>query len=150
MHIFDSRNPYSVIFVLGITVIILLGGWFIGDASSRAVFVEEQVSLIKSNQKIWDESEPASYSYSIWYGCMLSDISNVKITDGIKSFGEKEKGITIDDLFKVALKIVSKASSYQFKYNNNFGYPEHIKVDWNSETYDDECFYQVQDFSVSG
>ncbi|MBO9492358.1 hypothetical protein J7384_18495 [Endozoicomonas sp. G2_1] len=127
----------------------MFGAWFVGGTASKSAFVEEQQEISKLNRVLWSKVEPPNYSYSIWYGCMYTATSDITVSDGIEKFKGRERTITINELFDLLPKIFAKASSYSIKYNEKYGFPTQIKVDWSSEVYDDECFYQVQRFLVS-
>ncbi|TQF70116.1 DUF6174 domain-containing protein [Pseudoalteromonas luteoviolacea] len=80
---------------------------------------------------------------------MLTFSSNVLVVDGVALFEhENQHGseITIDEIFKIARKGLTRAASIQLKYEPIHFFPTSIKVDW--DIHDDECFYYVSNFKV--
>ncbi|MCG9737632.1 DUF6174 domain-containing protein [Shewanella insulae] len=147
MQIFDTRKPISVIFVLGTVMVIVFSFWGIG----YQFFNGETKQALVRNFELWKGKEPFSYSYKIDSGCMLVMSSNVLVVDGVAFYehvNEHNFEITIDDIFKKALKGVTQAASIELKYHPNYFFPSSVKVDWNRDIYDDECFYSVSNFKV--
>ena len=58
--------------------------------------------------------------------------------------------ISIDDLFDIVSRASLEAYSVNTKYDDVFNYPRLIKIDWNKDRVDDECFYQITEFSPLG
>ncbi|ABO25441.1 DUF6174 domain-containing protein [Shewanella loihica] len=147
MQIFDTRNPYSIFFVLGTIIVLIFSFWGIGHQSVNSQTHEK----IASQLEIWQQNEPERYSYVAQEGCMYVVGSKVLVANGVALFeklGEHEHKLVIDDLFKAANKGLFEAASMEIKYHPKFGFPEVIEVDWSKDTIDDECFYEISKFKV--
>ena len=147
MQIFDTRNSYSVIFILGSVIVLIFSFWGVGYQSVNS----QKHEKIERQLSIWHKNEPEAYSYIATEGCMFSVSSKVLVVHGVTLFekiGDYEHKLVINDLFKAVNKGLFDAGSIEIKYNSKFGFPESIDVDWSKETIDDECFYEISDFRV--
>jgi hypothetical protein len=147
MQIFDTRKPMSVLFVLGTAIVIILSFWGVGFQ-----FIKGDIrKTLDRNFESWKEKEPISYSYKVQSGCMLASSSNVLVIDGFALFeheNEHDFEITIDEMFNKAKKGITQAASIELKYDSMYFFPTSIKVDWDKDIYDDECFYYISNFKV--
>lgn len=97
MQIFDTRNPYSIFFVLGTIIVLIFSFWGIGHQSVNSQTHEK----IASQLEIWQQNEPERYSYVAQEGCMYVVGSKVLVANGVALFeklGEHEHKLVIDDL----------------------------------------------------
>lgn len=69
-------------------------------------------------------------------------------THFVRAKTNNSNDIVIDDLFIQASKGLQGAANIQIKYHQKYGFPELIKVDWDANTFDDECFFEVVDFAA--
>ncbi|GMM86927.1 DUF6174 domain-containing protein [Pseudoalteromonas sp. MTN2-4] len=147
MQIFDTRKPMSVLFVLGTAIVIILSFWGVGFQ-----FIKGDIrKTLDRNFESWKEKEPFSYSYKVQNGCMLIFSSNVLVIDGIALFeheNEHDFEITIYEMFNIAKKGITQAASIELKYDSMYFFPTSIKVDWDKDIHDDECFYYISNFKV--
>ncbi|NQY65073.1 MAG: hypothetical protein HRT38_15360 [Alteromonadaceae bacterium] len=147
MHIFDSRDPYSVFFIMGTIIVFIFSFWGIGYQSVNSQNHEK----IEQQLKIWQKNEPEKYSYIAREGCMFVTSSKVLVVHGVALFeqiDEYHNKLVIDDLFIAANKGLIKAANMNIKYHSKYGFPENIELDWRKEVIDDECFYEISDFKV--
>lgn len=54
--------------------------------------------------------------------------------------------VTIDTLFHWAKRASYQAERAHIQYHPQFAFVMHLDLDWNKQTYDDECQYEVVDF----
>ena len=91
------------------------------------------------------------YSYIAREGCMCVASSKVLVVNGVTLF-EKIDGydnkLVIDDIFAAANKGLFEAASMEINDHFTYGFPESIKLDWRKDIFDDECFYEISDFTV--
>jgi hypothetical protein len=147
MQIFDTRNPYSVFFVLGTVIILIFSFWGIGYQSVNSQTHEK----IQRQLNFWQQNEPERYSYIAQEGCMYVVGSKVLVVNRVALFeqiGEYKHELVIDDLFEAANKGLSEAASIEVKYDPKFGFPKKISIDWSHDIIDDECFYEITEFKV--
>ncbi|MFD2164790.1 DUF6174 domain-containing protein [Thalassotalea euphylliae] len=145
MQIFDNRNPISIIFILVTAIVFIHAFGFAGLQS----FNNQNKQAIVSKFETWKRNEPYSYSYKVDSGCMSALSSNVLVVDGVALFeqtSEYELELTIEDIFKQAIKGAAQAASMEVNYHSKYAYPLSIKVDWSKDVTDDECFYSVSNF----
>jgi len=101
----------------------------------------------------WLATRPLNMSYQISFGCMSVFSYAVFRVDG-KDYYEKTKWletqeqISISDVFNAIKRATTEAYSLDVKYNSKYGFPEQVKIDWDKETYDDECFYTIEKFKL--
>jgi len=55
---------------------------------------------------------------------------------------------TIDDLFETVFDIVETADEFEISYNEEYGYPEEVSVDYYENTSDDEITYNAMNLSI--
>jgi len=148
--IFSIKNPASIIYVFTTTIVMIL--------ISVAMFLKfENEKVIKRGEALtqkWIETRPTNISYKMTQGCMVTisyyvdEIEKETYFESVKNYPLKYQK-RIDDLFKVIQKATVEAYSLDVKYNDMYGYPELISIDWKYEVYDDECFYMVENFKVN-
>jgi len=148
--IFSIKNPASIIYVFTTTIVMIL--------ISVAMFLKfENEKVIKRGEALtqkWIETRPTNISYKMTQGCMFTisyyvdEIEKETYFESVKNYPLKYQK-RIDDLFKVIQKATVEAYSLDVKYNDMYGYPELISIDWKYEVYDDECFYMVENFKVN-
>ena len=150
MVILDTRSPFAILTVLSVMIAVAFGFWSFISSSER-------YSNINYQKELWAKNEPSSYSYSIFNGCMFVQQSEVVVLFGKTIFRENnEEGhevngnVKILNLFSTVDKAQAQAHSIEVEYNEAFGYPERIRVDWNKDIMDDECFYVVKNFKHLG
>jgi hypothetical protein len=148
MHIFDSRNIISIIFVLGCSIVLLvtLGTFGIGGASKTSL--ESKLQKLESQKIKWLKIKPNTYSYTIRAGCMYRVESSAKVNSGIPTYDNNEDKLSIDYLFIIAKRALEKSDRVDIKYHPKFGIPNSIDVDWRLDTIDDECVYSLVRFNV--
>ena len=144
MLIFDTKNPYATTIVLGSLVVFLFMFWGysqIFTTMAKQVDVGEQL-------KKWNETLPHSYKFTVISGCMFLITSKVTVKNGKHTFSLDTEKITLVELFKVAKKVKEQAYKSEINYDEKYGFPTHIDIDWSRDTIGDECFYEVTEFEV--
>ncbi|WP_394228787.1 DUF6174 domain-containing protein [Pseudoalteromonas spongiae] len=149
MYIFDARNSTSVLVTLGALTVLVFIFWGHGEifaSMNKQKSVTEQL-------KIWESTLPKSYSYKIISGCMSVTNVEASVLNGVHYFahnenlGERDKTKLID-LFNVVEQARAQAYKLETQFHDKYGFPTSIIVDWQSNTVDDECFYEVSEFEV--
>ena len=149
--IFSSHNPISIIYVFSAAIIMIVA--FMAMYFQFAYI--KSVENIKIQHQNWNSTVPKNMSYKVTHGCMFSMSYKVYRINGTTHFEdvenfEKRYQKNISDLFSTIEKATVDAYSLNVIYNSDNGYPEEIKIDWNKDVYDDECFYVVEDFEING
>lgn len=140
--LFDSKNPFSVIAVFGLIVTIGLTSWLFGYSQIKASTQEQ----VETKQESWEKIKPKTYSYNVSYGCMFAAKTSVIVINGVEHVSGEN--FNIDKLFTVAARVAVEGDKVNIKYHKVYGFPELIDVDWDNQTYDDECFYTVENFEL--
>jgi len=148
MHIFDSRNIISIIFVLGCSIVLLvtLGTFGIGGANQASL--ESRLKKLESQKIKWLKIKPDIYSYTIRAGCMYVVESSANVKGSLATYDNDEDKLSIDYLFIIAKRALEKSARADIKYHPTFGIPNSIDVDWRLDTIDDECGYSLVKFST--
>ncbi|HEX5018008.1 MAG TPA: DUF6174 domain-containing protein [Actinomycetes bacterium] len=105
----------------------------------------------------WHEQEMDDYSYRLDVGCFCPAIHNVKVEvqdDHVVTLGGEDYRAaqvigfadsepTIEALFAVLGRALSKADDVEVAYDPDTGVPTSISVDWIANAIDDEIGYQI-------
>ena len=143
-----NREPYSIFLVMG-GIVFLFMFWGIYHLSLSY----KNPAQIEKQLKIWNKFKPDNYSYSITTGCMYGSESKVVVKDN-KELTYNNQGsnsyntMQIKEMFAEAKRALIEASEVRITYNDVYGFPETIFVDWNSNSSDDECYYRIEKFTV--
>ena len=106
----------------------------------------------------WEAAGITSYSYDLQYGCFCSETTtlpaHIVVTDGEVTdatyaqagydiargdpVDENYEALTIDGLFDLADRAVREADEVTITYDDEFGFPESIDIDWITNAMDDE------------
>lgn len=124
----------------------------------------------RENQTLWQEQGIENYSFEFSKLCYCGGLFNpatiVVKADTIHAVLDPKTGEplqdpqtgelvllnypnsfhTIDDLFDVIENAREKADELDIEYNQEFGYPEYISIDYIKEAIDDEVSYRVENF----
>ncbi len=147
--IFSTRSLNSIVFVTSAIIVLF--------AMSIVMYSEFESSKSAKNvnelSKKWQTTRPSNMSYQISFGCMTAFSYAVFRVDG-KNYYEKnewletQEQINISDVFNAIQRATLKAYSLDVKYNDQYGFPVQVNIDWDKETYDDECFYTIEKFKL--
>lgn len=148
--------------------ILLLAIFFISSCDS--ITDNRKGDDFKTNQKLWQEQNVENYSFEFSKLCYCGGLFNpatiVVKADTIYAVLNSETGEplrdphtdelvlrsypesfqTIDDLFEVIENAREKADELEVEYDQEFGYPEYISIDYIKEAIDDEVTYRVDNF----
>jgi hypothetical protein len=123
-------------------------------------------SALTQNRQKWASQKISHYSYEVSIGCFCAwrDLMPLKaeVKDGqVVSFTDKSgqpipanfaedfnKVSTIDGLFNVLDSVQGKAQEVRVEYDNTYGYPKSIHIDYAKDATDDEMEYTVENFEV--
>ena len=145
MNIFDSRNTVAILFVLGCTVIMLIGLGTFGLSNINTQY--DQIKTLEQQKNQWQQHQPTLYSYTIKSTCMILSEANITVANN-QIVSPNDNTTSIDELFTIAKNAISNSHKATIKYHQKYGFPESIKVDWNAQAADDECHYQISDFGI--
>jgi len=143
--VLSNQSPYSIFLYSACAVV------FITIISAASYWIKHAHSKneVLEHQAVWQSNRPISFSYQVIYGCMKESHSYVVIhNSNVESVTPKLEGITIEDLYSIAIKGLEEASNVNIEYHPTFGYPIRLQIDWSANTMDDECTYQVTDFQI--
>lgn len=120
---------------------------------------ESNIITWQSNYNKWLTKNMVNYEFNFRASCFCIDewVREVKITvinDTVKSvlftdnnLPPQELGIeqwpTINSLFYLSKAALEEAELYEFKYDNTYGNPREISIDWNSQIADDEVVFFI-------
>ena len=147
MNLFDLRNPFVALIVLGSLIILIYSSWGIYAVSERS----RQFDQFEQYRAHWQSLNLQNYAYVIEEGCMLSSTTSASVQKGEHFFEPFEKQhfggqATIAYLFYQTERAIKEAHQLELRYNSDYGFPEEIRVDWSKDIIDDECSYRVTEF----
>ncbi|MEN3158684.1 DUF6174 domain-containing protein [Alkalimonas sp. NCh-2] len=147
MNLFDLRNPFVVLIVLGSLIILIYSSWGIYAVSERS----RELNQYEQYRDYWQSLNLRDYAYVIEEGCMFGSITSATVSSGEHNFVKYENQLfggstTIDDLFDQAEQAIKESHKLELRFNKDFRFPEKMRVDWSKDIIDDECFYEVTEF----
>ena len=145
MNIFDSRNTVAILFVLGCTLVMLIGLGTFGLSNINTQY--DQMKTLEQQQNKWQQNLPPFYSYTFKSACMFVIEANITAANN-QIVSPDNNTTSIDELFTKAKKAISDSHKFTIKYHPKYGFPELIEVDWSAQATDDECSYKVSDFTI--
>lgn len=111
----------------------------------------------------WDENRPESYQVTVTQSCYClievvtprtvtvvgEEVTDVDppIPDDI---GFEIEVLTIDVLFGILERALADADEVVVSYDEQYGFPESISIDWIEEAVDDEVSYTAESFEPLG
>ncbi len=117
----------------------------------------------KDNQQKWNDQKLGNYSFQLQVGCFCpQDITrpvNITVREGIPTLAYADDGTpvtdkffddynTIDKLFSTALRALQNADAASVSYDEKYGFPTRINIDFNKKLVDDETSYTLADFQL--
>lgn len=150
MNLFDLRNPFVALIVLGSLIILIYSSWGIYAVSERS----RELNQFEQYRAHWRSLNFRDYAYIIEEGCMSGSITSATVTGGEHNFVKYENQLfggssTIDDLFDVAEEAIKESHKLELRFNKDFGFPEKMRADWSKDIIDDECFFEVTEFKLN-
>ncbi|MDP5144041.1 DUF6174 domain-containing protein [Rheinheimera baltica] len=147
MNLFDLRNPFVALIVLGSLIILIYSSWGISAVLERS----RQLDQFEQYRAYWRSQNLQNYSYVVEDGCMFGSTTSANVSSGKHNFITFENqsfggNATIEDLFNEAEKAIKEAHQLDLRFNNQYGFPEAMRVDWSKDIIDDECSYEVTEF----
>ncbi len=147
MNLFDLRNPFVALIVLGSLIILIYSSWGIYAVSERS----RQFDQFEQYRAYWRSLNLQNYDYVIEEGCMFGSTTSATVRGGKHNFVQFENqhfggSATIEYLFDQAAQAIKEAHHLELRFNSGYGFPETIRVDWSKDIIDDECFYKVTEF----
>ena len=125
---------------------------------------DDAAALLEHNRAIWSGAGVTSYRYTITRACECTPESagpvTVEVRNGLVVDRRYESGAavspqysevftTVPGLFDIIQEAVTlPAASLSVRYNEDYGYPESIAIDWVAGAVDDEVSYRVGSFNV--
>ena len=117
-------------------------------------------SRLEDNKAKWETHSPNEYTFSFSVSCLCQTPRRSILVEGdsvVSAYNEEEKvlesadtlenRLTIDDLFDAVQKVIDRnPSALHVEFNEEFGYPIVISVDYSADVVDDEFAYHVRDF----
>jgi len=131
---------------------------------SDATGPDDAAALLEHNRDVWFNAGVTSYRYTITRSCECTPESTgpvtVEVRNGLVVDRRYDSGAavspqyseiftTVPGLFDIIEEAVSlPAASLSVRYNEDYGYPESIAIDWVAGAVDDEVSYRVGSFNV--
>jgi hypothetical protein len=115
---------------------------------------------LMKHQQIWMRVAPTSYDFVLTYGSQLGPrAARVRVTDGrvvsaspIKGQARflpgTDKARTLDGLFELLRRDLSRADKVTVTYDDTWGFPSSASVDPDRRAVDEEHAYSVAQFRV--
>jgi len=138
-------------------------GLTLGLAACSSVFAPLRHDL-RAARSQWDSESPAAYSFVFRRSCFCGTeflravritvadgtaVSAVFADDGSPIQTPLPEVPTIPDLFdEIEAAIASRADRMDVTYDQGYGYPVDVSIDFIEQAIDDEMFFQVSEFDV--
>jgi hypothetical protein len=121
---------------------------------------------MEKNQQKWASQNAAHYRFNLTIGCFcpwrdlmplkveVKDGQVISLTDKTgqsipANFADKfNKSATMEGLYKILDSALEKADEVRVVYNDTYGYPKSIHIDYVKNATDDEIEYTVENFEV--
>lgn len=142
MEVFNSKNVSSVIFSLGMPLVLLTSFWGFYHWSHYA----ETVESVESQITHWKGLGLRDYSFVAADACMSIGYNKMKVADGAPQLVAGQRLVTIEERFELAREAILKADKVHIEYHPMYGFPLDIEVDWDQQVMDDECSYSIAEF----
>jgi len=147
----------SLVFILSL---------FISACTGAEKNVEKPVTaqqVLNAHLAQWKKTRPEKYVYEFKRSCFCTpeyikpviirvdknEITDARFKNNNKPLPPELKGNrkTIDSLFQAVQNAINrKAHSIKVKYNQQYGYPESISVDYDKMIADEELYLSAKDF----
>jgi len=145
-----------------ILIPIIIGCFFISCSSDE--LSEEKIELNRARQ-IWNNAQIQNYSMNERISCFCGGLLEWKVfvKNGIKdrveyddtqAFGQTYDDIfqqarTVEDVFGFIEELLGKdLASLIIEYDQVYGYPSFVSIDYNENIADDEIAYIYTDFEI--
>lgn len=131
---------------------------------SDATGPDDAAALLEHNLAVWSGAGVTNYRYTITRSCECTPESTgpvtVEVRNGLVVDRRYQSGAavspqyseiftTVPGLFDIIEEAVAlPAASLSVRYNEDYGYPESIAIDWVAGAVDDEVSYRVGSFNV--
>ena len=128
------------------------------------VVAEEDENRYKENRSLWEETSSNYYTFVYVYRCSCKahlggpvkvSVRNNSFITSIQnvSDGEYPEGYfgdpvfyTIDELFDQVRRAIRSADEFEVEYDNAFGYPIRVSVDYSENTVHDEYGFEAYEY----
>lgn len=135
------------------------GGSVLWTVSPLWGYKDDPASDLAAARKRWDENRPDTYRVTITQSCFCLDevteprtvtVTGDEVTDVDPpipdDIGFELEPLTIGALFGILERAVVEADELNVTYNEAYGFPESIDIDWIEDAVDDEVSYTAQSF----
>lgn len=120
-------------------------------------YADDPASDLAAARQQWDESRPDAYRVTVAQSCFCPPevvepravtVEGDEVTDVDPPIpgGLGVEPLTVDVLFDVLERAVVEADALDVTYNEAYGIPQSIDIDWIAGAADDEIWYEVQSF----
>lgn len=104
----------------------------------------------------WEETAPENYSFTLFLGTFFGGTSlELAVRSGVLEILSEETdgpsvgaegAATIDEMFDLLRTAYADADTVRAVYDEDYGFPVDVRVDWVSEAVDDESWFEITDF----
>ena len=153
----NTLPQITSIMTLGATLLLLLLLMAYSLISKKSSDVPE----LERNIALWEKNEPESYSYTVNPSCFCVDFFSYSIiysggknqvaplenqADWYANFQSPETPLSVDNLFKLARRALNGADRVDITYDQVYGFPVRIEIDWIIDAIDDEYSVEISSF----
>lgn len=153
--------------VAGMLVAVLVAGSASAPTAAQAQSEPSEgadsASDFAAARKKWDENRPESYRVTVTQLCFcLTEVVTPRTVtvegDEVTSvdppipddIGFDIEVLTVDVLFDILERALADADEVVVSYNEDYGFPESISIDWIELAVDDEVTYTAESFEPLG
>ena len=150
-----------------LTYILLIAAFAVAACASATASANQNQSVLDQNWQKWRDANISHYRYRLEISCFCAFSQDmpliIEVQDGQVVSMEYSSGNeidaanleyfqrfeTIDRLFEQLQKdIGGEADEVVVTYNETYGFPEEVKIDYVLEATDDELWLTISDFEV--
>jgi len=163
--VYESTAHLAVVLLL--LILFLATGYFFFVPDSEVTPDRQSLLLeIDESRAAWEATKPAEFTYVIRRSCFcprrITRPFRVSESSGIvratvpetspigseSDLVELPDTLSIDSVFELLADAVREADRINIAYDETFGFPTEIRIDWSARTIDDEDTYRIDQFVV--
>ena len=143
--------------LLGVVVYLVVGTFFLEP---------DMIADLRNARALWESNAPNQYSYRVHRVCLCGPEGTVPYTVSVDSarttvdISERDRSgygvdrisatdvLTIQRVFELVESAVGDADRMSVEFNEFYGYPHVVSIDWSTDIIDDEYDIRIEGFQI--
>ena len=161
-----ESTAHLAVVVLLLALFLTIGYFFFVADYEVAPDRQGPLRKVDESRAAWEATKPAEFAYVIRRSCFCpsritqpfqvtesSGILRATVSGGPPSDSASDllalpDTLSIDSLFDLLANAVREADRIEVAYDETFGYPAEIHIDWSIQSVDDEDRYRIEQFTI--